>query len=227
MDVKEANSDIQLIKEILSRTQYDISNIGNFFVWVGIVNMVGILLKETGYLLLDSSQVISRMFWLAIRSVDILSFIIIVAVYLKYYFYLIKTGNDLSKSVLKIWGILIVGGKVLLKIFFIVFGEVYNDMPVEAANALEKATFFLLIVIGFLFMGILVHDKKITYSILGCVLLYFILLCANIAVAVGNIHGNSVNMYAHDILLSVLLSIGMIISGFYIRHRRMRQGGAQ
>lgn len=100
-------------------------------------------------------------------------------------------------------------------------------MPVEAVNGLEKFAFFLFIIIGFLFMGILVHDKKITGSICVCVLLYFILLCANIDVAVGSIHGNSVNMYAHDVLLSVLLSIGMIISGIYIRRRRAKKGGAQ
>lgn len=227
MDVKEANNDIRLIKEVLNQTQYDISKIGNFFVWVGIINMLGILLKEIGYILLDSTQVISRMFWLAIRCVDILSFIIIVIVYLIYYLALIKTGNDLSKSVLKIWGVLIIGGKVLLKIFFTLFCGVYSDMPAEAVNALEKSTFFLLIIIGFLFMGILVHDKKIIGSIFLCVLLYFLLLSANIDVAVGNIHGNSVNMYAHDIILSVLLSIGMIISGIYIHLRRAKKGGAQ
>ena len=227
MDVKEANNDIQLIKEILNQTQYDISKTGNFFVWVGIINMMGILVKEIGYFLLDSAQEISRMFWLAIRSVDILLFIIIVVAYLIYYSSLIKTGNDLSKSVLKIWGILIIGGKVLLKIFFTVFSEVYNDVSTDAVNGLEKFTFFLLIIIGFLFMGILVHDKKITGSICVCVLLYFILLCANIDVAVGNIPGNSVKMDAHDVLLSVLLSIGMIISGIYIRRRRVKKGGTQ
>lgn len=227
MDVREANNDIQLIKEILNQTQYDISKTGNFFVWVGIINMISILVKEIGYLLLDSTQEISRMFWLAFRSVDILSFIIIVVAYMIYYSSLIKTGNDLSKSVLKIWGILIIGGKILLKIFFTVYSEVYNDVPIEALNGLEKFTFFLLIIIGFLCMGILVHDKAITGSIFLCVVLYFILLCANNDVAVGNIHGNSVNMYAHDILLSVLLSIGMITSGIYIRRRRAKKGGAQ
>ena len=81
------------------------------------------------------------MFWLAIRSVDILLFIIIVVAYLIYYSSLIKTGNDLSKSVLKIWGILIIGGKVLLKIFFTVFSEVYNDVSTDAVNGLEKFLF--------------------------------------------------------------------------------------
>lgn len=227
MDVKEANNDIQLIKEILNQTQYDISKTGNFFVWVGIINMMSILVKEIGFFLLDSTQEISRMLWYAIRSVDILSFIIIVIVYLIYYSSLIKTGNDLSKSVLKIWGILIIGGRVLLKIFLNVFSDVYKDVPVEAINGLEKFAFFLLIIISFLFMGILVHDKKITGSIFLCVVLYFILLCANIVVTVGSIHGNSVNMYAHDVLLSVLLSIGMIISGIYIRCRRAKKGGTQ
>lgn len=227
MDVKEANNDIQLIREILNQTQYDISNTGNFFVWVGIINMMSILVKEIGFFLLDSTQEISKMLWYAIRSVDILSFIIIVIVYLIYYSCLIKTGNDLSKSVLKIWGILIIGGRVLLKIFLNIFSDVYKDVPVEAINGLEKFAFFLLFIISFLFMGILVHDKKITGSIFLCLVLYFILLCANIVVTVGSIHGNSVNMYAHDVLLSVLLSIGMIISGIYIRCRRTKKGGTQ
>ncbi len=226
MNVCKANNDIQMIKEILNQTQYDISNTGYFFVWVGIINMMGIMLKELGYFLLDSTQEITRMFWFAIRSVDILSFIFIVVAYLIFYLSLIKTGNDLSKSILKIWGALIIGGKIVLKIFFSAFSEVYNDVPVGVVNGLEKFTFFLLIIIGFVVMGILVHDKKITTLMCVCVLLYFVLLCANIDITVGSIHGNSVNIQAHDMFLSVLLSVGMIGTGIYIRCRR-KKGGTQ
>lgn len=226
MDAKEANNDIQLIKEILQQTQYDISKTGNFFVWVGVINMISILVKEIGYLLLDSAQEISGTFWYALRSIDILSLIMIVIVYLIYYSSFMKIGNDLSKSVLKMWGIIIIGGKLLLKIFFSTYSGAYNHVPDEAINGLEKFTFFLLIILGFLFMGILVHDKKIIGFSFLCIVLYFILLCANITVAVGSIHGNSVNMYAHDILLSVLLSFGMMISGIYVRRRRTKKVGA-
>lgn len=227
MDKKEANEDIKFIKEILSKTQQDISKTGNFFLWVGIVNLLGIVMKEIGYGLLNLVNEIPLIFWQLLRFVDVISFFLLVIVFVIYYRKLSEEGNDLSKSILKIWGMLLIGGNIFIKFFSVLFANTFVDLPADANRAMGKVIFFLLITIGYLVMSILVHDKKICISAIICVVIYCLLLFINGVATVGSVHGNNINMYVHDIFISVILSVGMIISGVYIRCRRIKSGGDQ
>lgn len=227
MDKQKANEDIHFIKEILSKTQQDISKTGNFFLWVGIVNLLGIVMKEIGYYLLNLVNEIPLVFWQLLRSVDIISLFLLIIVYVIYYRKLSKVGNDLSKSILKMWGTLLIGGNIFIKFFSEIFSNAYDNLSPNAVMAMEKVIFFLLIVVGYLFMSILVHDKKICVSIIACVVIYCFLLFMNNVITVGSIHGHDVKMYVHDVFISVILSVGMIISGAYIRCRRIKSSGDQ
>lgn len=227
MDKKKANEDIRFIKEILSKTQQDISKTGNFFLWVGIVNLLGVVMKEIGYYLLNLVNEIPLVFWKLLRSVDIVSFFLLIIVFVVYYRKLSKAGNDLSKSILKIWGTLLIGGRIFIKFFSELFSNAYGSFSPNAIMAMEKVIFFLLIVVGYLFMSILIHDKKICVSIIACVVIYCFLLFMNSEITVGSIHGHEARMYVHDIFISAILSVGMIISGVYIRCGRIKSSGDQ
>lgn len=50
MDKKNAEQDIKFIKEVLNKTQRDISGIGMCFIWIGLINLLGEVLKNIGYL---------------------------------------------------------------------------------------------------------------------------------------------------------------------------------
>lgn len=225
MDKQKANEDIRFIKEILSKTQQDISKTGNFFLWVGIVNLLGVVMKEIGYYLLNLVNEISLVFWHLLRSVDIVSLFLLIIVFVVYYRKLSKAGNDLSKSILKIWGTLLIGGRIFIKFFSELFSNSYDNVSPNAIMAMEKVIFFLLIIVGYLFMSILIHDKKICVSIIACVFIYCFLLFMNSGITVGSIHGHGVQMYVHDIFISAILSVGMIISGAYIRCGRIKSSG--
>lgn len=225
MDKQKANEDIRFIKEILSKTQQDISKTGNFFLWVGIVNLLGVVMKEIGYYLLNLVNEISLVFWHLLRSVDIVSLFLLIIVFVVYYRKLSKAGNDLSKSILKIWGTLLIGGRIFIKFFSELFSNSYDNVSPNAIMAIEKVIFFLLIIVGYLFMSILIHDKKICVSIIACVFIYCFLLFMNSGITVGSIHGHGVQMYVHDIFISAILSVGMIISGAYIRCGRIKSSG--
>lgn len=227
MDRQRANEDIRFIKEILSKTQQDISKTGNFFLWVGIVNLLAIVMKEIGYGLLNLVNEIPLVFWQLLRFVDVISFFLLVIVFVIYYRRLSKVGNDLSKSILKIWGTLLIGGNIFIKFFSVLFANTFADLPADVNRAIGKVIFFLLIIVAYLVMSILVHDKKICISTIICVVIYCFLLFINSVATVGSIHGNNVNMYVHDIFISVILSVGMIISGAYIRGRRIKNSGDQ
>lgn len=225
MDKQKANEDIRFIKEILSKTQQDISKTGNFFLWVGIVNLLGVVMKEIGYYLLNLVNEIPLVFWHLLRSVDIVSLFLLIIVFVVYYRKLSKAGNDLSKSILKIWGTLLIGGRIFIKFFSELFSNSYDNVSPNAIMAMEKVIFFLLIIVGYLFMSILIHDKKICVSIIACVFIYCFLLFMNSGITVGSIHGHGVQMYVHDIFISAILSVGMIISGAYIRCGRIKSSG--
>lgn len=227
MDRQKANEDIRFIKEVLSKTQQDISKTGNFFLWVGIVNLLGVVMKEIGYGLLNLVKEIPLVLWQLLRSVDVISFFLLVFVFVIYYRRLSKAGNDLSKSILKIWGTLLIGGNIFIKFFYILFANTFTNLPADVNRALGKVILFLLVTVGYLVMSILVHDKKICISTIICVVIYCFLLFINSVATVGSIHGNNVNMSVHDIFISVILSVGMIISGVYIRCRRIKNSGDQ
>lgn len=227
MDKQKASEDIQFIKEILNKTQQDISKTGNFFLWVGVVNLLGVVMKEIGYCLLNLVNEIPLVFWQLLRSVDVISFFLLVIVFVIYYRKLSKVGNDLSKSILKIWGTLLIGGRIFIKILSELYSNAHDNLPPNAVMAMEKVIFFLLIAVGYLFMSILVHDKKICASIIACVVIYCFLLFMNSMLTVGHIHGHGVQMYVHDIFISAILSVGMIASGVYIRCRRIKSSGDQ
>lgn len=227
MDIKTANEDIRFIKEVINQTQHDITKTGFFFFWVGVINLLSIIIKELGYLLIDFTQQINGAWWFLIRSIDIFAVVAITFLFFFYYSAMRKNGNDLSKSILKIWGALLIGGRMILKFYFLQVSEQYSNVSASAVHGLEKTAFFLLILVGFLFMGVLVHDNRMIFSVIICVVAYFVLLSANVEVSVGSVHGNRVIVFAHDILLSALLSVGMILSGVYLSRRRINNGGTK
>ncbi|MDE6761939.1 MAG: hypothetical protein K2J90_14880, partial [Lachnospiraceae bacterium] len=77
MNEYNAKQDIKFIREVLNKTQLDISGIGMCFVWIGIINLFGEVLKNVGYVLMNAQKHVSGFQWKMLRSVDSISFIII------------------------------------------------------------------------------------------------------------------------------------------------------
>ena len=227
MDVNDANKDIRFIKDILNKTQFDISKTWLFFVFIGVVNFLNIMAKEAGYYILNSAVNISKLAWYVLRSADWVAFLIISVAYFFFFIELRKTGNDLSKSLLKMWGCLILGSKIIIKVFCYFLEDGYVGLNESFVRVTEKFIYFILIEFGFLTMGILVHDIKLICGITLFAALYLGSLIGRFAIKVGTIHGNDVIISAQDLVMSVLLSLGMILCGFYLRHRRTNKGGDQ
>jgi len=225
MNKYNAEQDIQFIREVLNKTQNDISKIGMCFIWIGIINLLGEVLKSIGYAFINAQEEITGFQWKMLRSVDSISFIIICIIFLAYFGKLSREGNDISKSILKIWGVLLIGGKIFTKIFVVLALQKQAGVTAAFATTMEKAFSFLCIIIAWTVLGILIHDKLICGGALLGILIYCLLLNWGRAFTVAHIHGNPVNMYPYDIFSVLVLSFGMILLGLYARMRGREKRG--
>ena len=225
MDRYNAEQDIKFIREVLNKTQSDISGIGMCFIWIGIINLFGEVLKNMGYVFMDAQRQISVFQWKMLRSIDSISFIIICAIFFIYFRKLFCGGNDISKSILKIWGVLLIGGKVFTKLFVNLALQKQAGVTAEFAATLEKSFSFLCVIIALTVLGIMVHDKLIYGGALLGIIVYCLLLGWGQSFTIAQIHGNPVNMYSYDIFSIFILSFGMILLGLYARiNGRMKRG---
>lgn len=225
MDQKSAEQDIRFIREVLDRTQRDISGIGMCFIWIGLANLLGEILKYIGYVFLDAQTEISGLEWQILRSVDGISFVLVCVIFLVYFKKLFRSGNDISKSILKIWGVLLIGGRIFTKLFVELALKEQTGVTAEFAVTLEKAFAFLCIMIALTVLGIVIHDRWICKGALLGTLLYCLLLNWGQAFTVAWIHGNPIRLSSGDVLSIFVLSFGMILLGVYVRGNGRKQRG--
>ncbi len=225
MKKNNAEQDIQFIREVLNKTQHDISKIGMCFIWIGIVNLLGEVFKNIGYAFINAQEEISKFQWKMLRSIDSISSIIICIIFFTYFIKLLHEGNDISKSILKIWGVLLIGGKLFTKIFVKVAVQKQIGVTAAFAATMEKAFYFLCIIIALTVLGILIHDKLICGGALFGSIIYCLLLNWGRTFTIARIHGNPVNMYPYDIFSVLILSFGMILLGMYARIRGREKCG--
>lgn len=220
-----AEQDIKFIREVLNKTQHDISGIGMCFIWIGITNLIGEVLKNVGYVFMNAQKHISGFQWKMLRSIDSIVFILICAVFLIYFGKLSRDGNDVSKSILKVWGVLLIGGKVFTKLFVNLALQEQTGLTATFATTLEKAFSFLCVIIALTVLGIMIHDKMLCGGALLGIIIYCLLLGWGQSFAIVQIHGNPVNMYSYDIFSIFILTFGMILLGLYVRiSGRMKRG---
>lgn len=225
MNKYSAEQDIQFIREVLNKTQHDISKIGMCFIWIGVVNLLGEILKNIGYVFINAQEEITGFQWTMLRSINSISFMILCIIFLAYFGKLFREGNDISKSILKIWGVLLIGGKIFTKIFVkLALQKQMGETAIFAAT-MERAFSFLCIIIALTVLGILIHDKWICGGALLGIMIYCLLLNWNQAFTIAHIHGDPVNLYSYDVFSVLVLSFGMILLGLYTRIRGREKRG--
>lgn len=181
--------------------------------------------ENIGYAFINAQEEITGFEWKILRSIDSISFIVICIIFFVYFRELFREGNDISQSILKIGGVLLIGGKIFTKIFVSLALQKQIGAAAEFAATLERAFSFLCIIIALTVLGIMVHDRLICAAALLGIVIYCLLLNWRQAVTVARIHGNLVNMYSCDIFSVFVLSFGMILLGIYTRINGRRKCG--
>lgn len=124
--------------------------------------------------------------------------------------------NDLSLSLINIWGALLIGGKAM-RIFFSM-----ADYGEQGVYFYQKTLAFLFPLIGCLVLGFVIQDKLVQWASLATVILYMIFVGTGFEVRMDSFHGNDVKLGLDTILTGFLLSAGMILLGIYLKRKGER-----
>lgn len=213
--IAEALEDVNLIKKVIDKTQNDFSKVSNFFIGIGVVQMITCILYALMFGAMKSMGDISLAMWSFFRGISFVSIIGYFVVYLIYHHKLKQFKNELSMSLINIWGMLLVGGE-LFRIFFnmVSYERVGNNQFIQP---LFK---FVFVIIGCFVMGFVIQDKLIQRVSLAMAFLFLIFAGTGLEVRVADFHGNDVKINAITVFTAVILSVGMILMGIYLKKRK-------
>lgn len=214
-NITEAIEDVNLIKKVIYRTQHDFSRVSNFFIGIGIVQMLTCFLYALMFGVMKRMEDISLTMWSIFRGISFVSMIGYLIVYLAYHYKLKQFKNELSMSLINIWGMLLIGGE-LFRIFF----NVASYEKVGNQQFMQPFFKFVFVIIGCFVMGFIIQDKLIQKVSLAMAFLFLILAGTDSEVRVADFHGNDVKINAVTVFTTVILSVGMILLGFYLKKRK-------
>lgn len=213
--IAEVLEDVTLIKKVIDRTQNDFSKVSNFFIGIGIVQMITGILYGLMFGAMQRMEDIGLAMWSLFRGISFVSVIGYFIVYLIYHRKLKQAKNELSMSLINIWGMLLVGGELFRILFHMVsYERAGNDQLVQPLFQ------FVFVVIGCFVMGFVIRDKLIQGISLAMVVCFLILAGTGLEVRVADFHGNDVKINAITVFTAVILSAGMIFMGIYLKKRK-------
>lgn len=221
MNIEEAIADVNVIKNIIKKTRSDVSDIAFFFIWIGILNISIEVLKIIGLKVLSKMESVTLILWKILRFLDIVPILGITLLFLIYYMILRTKGNDISVSILKIWGILLIGGTIFSKLFLIILTQKANA---ELIIPFTKSYEFLLYAIGFVVLGIIIHEKIILIIASVCSLLYLLLMKLDVNILLATFNSEKALVKLYDMYSIVIISIGMILVGIHLHIKRKKNG---
>ena len=213
-NITEALEDVNFIKKVIYKTQNDFSRVSNFFIGIGAVQMLTCFLYALMFGVIESMESVSLAVWKLFWGISFVSIIGYFIVFLIYHYKLKQFKNELSMSLINIWGMLLVGGE-LFRIFLniISYEKAGNNQFIQP---LFKFTF---VIIGCFAMGFVIQDKLIQRVSLAMTFLFLILAGTDLSITVADFHGYDVKINAITVFTTVILSVGMILMGFYLKKR--------
>ncbi len=213
--ITEALEDVNLIKKVIDKTQNDFSKVSDFFIGIGAVQILTCFSYALVFGVMKRMEDISLAIWGLFRGISLVSVIGYFMVYLIYHKRLKQFENELSISLINIWGMLLVGGEAF-RIFFHIasYGKAGN------VQFIQPLFQFVFVITGCFVMGFVIQDKLIQRVSLVMVFLFLILEGTGLEVRVADFHGNDVKINAITVFTTVLLSVGMIFMGLYLKKRK-------
>lgn len=216
--IAEALEDVNLIKKVIDKTQNDFSKVSDFFIGIGAVQILTCFLYALMFGIMKRMENVSLVIWGLFRGISFVSVIGYFIVYLIYHNKLKQFKNELSMSLINIWGLLLVGGE-LFRIFFhmVSYEKAGNDQYIQPLFQ------FVFVMIGCFVMGFVIQDKLIQRVSFVMAFLFLIFAGTGLEVRVADFHGNDVKINAITVFTTVILSVGMILMGLYLKKRKGEQ----
>lgn len=210
-NVTEAMEEISLIKKVIDRTQNDFSKIADFFISIGIMNLVVYILYAVLLQVIRGMEQVSYPVWMLLRGLNYISVIGYIILFWAYHRRLKQWNNRLSLGLINLWGVLLIGGEA----FRIFFSILYHGE--QSVYFYQKTLTFLFPVIGCLVLGFIIQDRLIQRVTFAVIILYMILAGMGIEVRVAEFHGNDMKAGLDMFLTAAVVSVGMILLGMDLK----------
>ena len=169
--ITEALEDVSFIKKVIYKTQNDFSKVSNFFIGIGVVQMLTCFLYALMFGVIKSAESVSMAMWSLFRGISFVSIIGYFIVFLVYHYKLKQFKNELSMSLINIWGMLLVGGE-LFRIFF----NIVSYEKIGNNQFIQPLFQFVFVIIGCFVMGFVIQDKLIQKVSLAMTFLFLLSL---------------------------------------------------
>ncbi|MCM1181781.1 MAG: hypothetical protein NC337_00205 [Roseburia sp.] len=215
-NITEAIEEVNLIKKVIDRTQNDFSRIADFFAAVGVINAITYLLYAVMFQALSRMEQVGYSLWMIFRRLNYVAIVGYIVLFLIYRGKLKRRNNDLSLSLINIWGVLLIGGEAFRMLFSIL------NFEQRDVYFYQRTLTFVFPIIGCFVLGFIIQDSLIRWVTAAVVALYVVLAGTGLEICVGRLHGNNVNIGLDMLLTAAVMSVGMIALGIYLRGKGER-----
>ena len=222
-NVEKAITDIAIIKDVIERTQKDFSKISAFFIWIGITNLLEFIIEQFSYYFRNVNGYNSGMSVFLARLALILPLIAYIICFMLFYRLIKSSKNSISMGMLQSWGIILIGSQIFafLYMFLLPAG---NNAAINMMWRCKELIIILPVIVILFVTGVLTQMKAITIvtSLYG--ILYFVLFTSMGEVQYGTIGGSGTRVSASSISIRVVMTVGMIILGLFLKKGANKNG---
>jgi hypothetical protein len=215
-NVALALDDISLIKTVIERTQQDFSKIAPFFIWVGIINGIAVIVEQLMYYIRNTygyETSLVHIFGAGYYWIKIIGYIILFIFFSRK---LRIANNDISYGMLKIWGIFLIGSYVFIFLYMYLLPAGNNDRIMTLWRCKELLE--ILPIIFALFMtGILTQRKLITICTVCYSVLYLVLFLSMKQMPFGAIGGKGTLISVSSFTIRIVMIFGMVALGLFFK----------
>ena len=221
--VEKAINDIEVIKGVIERTQKDFSKISSFFIWIGVINLLEFIVEQLSYYFRNVNGYNSGMSVLLGRISQILPLAAYIICFMIFYKRMRERNNTVSKGILQVWGIVLIGAQILefLYMFLIPTG---NNSAINMLWRCKELIVILPIIIILLVTGILTQRNIIAIVTIIYSVIYFILFTGMKEVRYGVLGGYGTRVSVSSISIRIVMTVGMIILGLFLK-RGVKENG--
>lgn len=221
-NVKSAIDNIALIKSVIDKTQKDFSKISEFIIWVGVINIILFIAEQFSYYLRNVNGYGTFGYNISAAIVQIFTLPAYIICYIIYYRKM-RSTNDLSIGMLKVWGIVLIGSQLLLKIYIIMIPNINNI----AANMLWRCKEFIEIfpiIAALLMTGILTKKRLIVSAAAITSVIWLFLFAGMREMKYGTLGGAGTRLPVSSVFIKAIMTFGVICLGLYLRRGDKEHG---
>ena len=220
--IKNALDDINMIKEVMNKTQQNLSSFSGFMISVGGIYLFYIVLEQITYYLRNVYGYSSSIYRTMSHILPLTLLFGYIAIWV--IFHIKQKNNDtLNNKLVNIWGIILIGSNIFYWFYWIML-PIGNNSIINMLVRVAQLILFLPVVVGGIVTAVMLKDTIILIFDIGFAIAYIFLFVGMKEIVYGTIGGIGTRIPLNSICLKIFLSIGFLLMGIYLKKWRKVHG---